>query len=158
MQCGRALLATAGRSQTFIFVYNKNANESHTLRQQKSHPNGWLSCYLFPFFSRRRFLFALGFGRSHRRSSSLGRCFWGSFGQRFLRSCAGGNCPNQALRRGSDQILSVGLQKRFTDQIIVLGIAILDQRSLHSLLMGVCGHIDLFHSPGIKSRVVHHRG
>ena len=45
--------------------------------------------------------------------------------------------------------------ERFTHQIGVLGVEILQQRTLHRLLMRVFCDIDLFHCVGVKTRVIH---
>ena len=71
---------------------------------------------------------------------------------------SGRDGPNQTLGTGADQILPVRLQQSLSDKVVVFGIAILNQRPLHSLLVGVSGDIDPFHCTGVQPGVVHHRG
>ena len=52
----------------------------------------------------------------------------------------------------------MGLQQRFLHQVVILGVAILDQRPLHSLFVGISGNIYPFHGAGIQAGVVHHGG
>ena len=52
----------------------------------------------------------------------------------------------------------MGSHQRFPHQVVILGIAVLDQRPLHGLLMGIGRDIDLVHGPGIQTGVVHDCG
>ena len=70
----------------------------------------------------------------------------------------GRHCPDQALGAGADQVFSMGLEQRFPDKIIILGVAILDQRPLHSLLVGVGGNVYLVHGARIKTGIIHDCG
>ena len=80
------------------------------------------------------------------------------FGQNRWFSGSGRHSTDQTLGAGADQILPVGSHKGFPHQVIVLGIAVLDQRPLHGLLMGIRGHIDRPHGAGIQTGVIHGGG
>ena len=58
----------------------------------------------------------------------------------------------------SDQICPSCFYQCLIDKIVILRIPVLDQRSLHRFLMGICWHIDLLHGPGVKAGVVHDGG
>ena len=98
----------------------------------------------------------------YRRSFSCRLCRW------LLCACFGWGCsrftltgrhsPDQAFWPGTDQIFPVCLNESFLYQVIVLGITILDQCTLHSLLVRVCGNIYPIHGSRIQACVVHHRG
>ena len=73
--------------------------------------------------------------------------------------------PHVSSRTGADQIRpffsetdQIGpsrFHKRFFHKLIICRIPILDQRSLHCLLMRIFRHIDRLHRPWIQSRIVH---
>ena len=102
-------------------------------------------------------------GFAGRGSGALSSLLAGGLGRRFpgRRALAGGtgrDGADQALGAGADQILPVGGQQGLLDQIIVLGVAVLDQRPLHGLLVGVGGHVDPLHGARVQAGVIHHRG
>ena len=70
---------------------------------------------------------------------------------------AGRDSAYQTFGSGTYQIFPMGFQQSLMNQIIVLGIAILDQRPLHGLFMGIRGYIYPFHGSGIQTCIVHHR-
>ena len=43
-------------------------------------------------------------------------------------------------------------------QVVVLGVPILDQRTLHGLFMGIGGNIHRLHGSGVQPCIIHHRG
>ena len=43
-------------------------------------------------------------------------------------------------------------------QVVVLGIAVLDERTLHGLFLGVARHVDGLHGARVEARVVHDGG
>ena len=49
-------------------------------------------------------------------------------------------------------------EQSFPDEIVILWIAVLDQRPLHGFFVGVSGDIYLVHGAGVKPGVVHNRG
>lgn len=57
--------------------------------------------------------------------------------------------PYEALGSIADQVLPVCPMERFNDQIILLGIAVLDQGALHCFLMWVGGTVDVLHRPWV---------
>ena len=59
---------------------------------------------------------------------------------------------------GTNEVLPVGFQQSLPNQVVVFGIAVLDQCPLHGLFVGVGGDIDLFHSTGVQAGIVHHCG
>ena len=86
-----------------------------------------------------------------------------TLGWRFWRGSAVTACPwryspDQALRTRTDQILPVGFQQSFTNEIVIFGVSVLDQRPLHSLFVWVSGNIDLIHGARVQSGVIHNRG
>ena len=55
----------------------------------------------------------------------------------------------------ADQIAAAGLLQRLTYQLVVLGLAILDERTLHGLLVRVARHVDRLHGARVHAGVVH---
>lgn len=70
---------------------------------------------------------------------------------------SGRDSANETLWPGTDQIFPVCRQQRLPNQIIVFGITVLDQCTLHGFFVGISGNIDLFHGTGIQSGVIHDR-
>ena len=64
---------------------------------------------------------------------------------------------DQTFRIISDQIATVCFDQGFLDQIIVVRIAILYQRTLHCLFMRIFRHIYRFHCARIISGIIHTR-
>ena len=52
----------------------------------------------------------------------------------------------------------MGFEKRFLHQIVIFGVAVLDQCTLHGLFVGIGRYIDLVHGPGIQTGVIHDSG
>ena len=57
----------------------------------------------------------------------------------------------------ADQIAAAGLFQRLSHELVVFGLAILDERALHGLLVRVARHIDRLHGARIHAGVVHAR-
>ena len=62
---------------------------------------------------------------------------------------------DQTFFSETDQIGPSRFHKRFFHKLIICRIPLLDQRSLHCLLMRIFRHIDRLHRPWIQSRIVH---
>lgn len=58
---------------------------------------------------------------------------------------------HEALRSIADEVLAVGFAEGLHDQVVVVRVAVLDQRTLHGLLMGIRGAEDRLHRPGVES-------
>ena len=65
---------------------------------------------------------------------------------------------DETLGAKAHQVHAPGLLQRLQHQAVVLGVAILDQRPLHGLFVGVGGGVDLFHGAGVIAGAVHHGG
>ena len=70
---------------------------------------------------------------------------------RFSRS-------DQALLIKPDQILPAAFDQRFSDKVIIIGIAVLNQCPLHRFFMRIAADIHFLTIPGINSRIVHDCG
>ena len=57
----------------------------------------------------------------------------------------------------ADQVAAACLLQCLAHQLVVLGLAILDERALHGLLVRVARHIDRLHGARIHAGVVHAR-
>ena len=55
----------------------------------------------------------------------------------------------------ADQIAAAGLFQRLAHQLVVLGLTILDERTLHGLLVRVACHVDRLHGAWVHAGVVH---
>ena len=75
-----------------------------------------------------------------------------------MTACSGRYGTDQAFGAGADEIFPVGSNQGFPHQIIVFGIAVLDQCPLHGLFVGIRGNIDLVHGSGIQAGIVHDGG
>ena len=70
---------------------------------------------------------------------------------------ARGHGTNQAMLGVADQIAAASLFQRLAHELVVLGLAILDERTLHGLLVRVARHVDRLHGARIHAGVVHAR-
>ena len=57
----------------------------------------------------------------------------------------------------ADQVAAASLFQRLAYQLVVLGLAILDERALHGLLVRVARYIDRLHGARVHAGVVHAR-
>ena len=55
----------------------------------------------------------------------------------------------------ADQVTTSGFFQRLAYQLVVLGFAILDERTLHGLFVRVARHIDRLHGAWVHAGVVH---
>ena len=62
---------------------------------------------------------------------------------------------NQTMLCIADQVTTPGLFQCFAHELVVLGLAILDERALHGLLVRVACHIDRLHGAWVHAGVVH---
>ena len=76
-------------------------------------------------------------------------------GRRLARAWRHG--ANQAMLGVADQIATAGLFQCLAHELVVLGLAILDERALHGLLVRVARHVDRLHGTRIHAGVVHAR-
>ena len=70
---------------------------------------------------------------------------------------ARGYGTNQAMLGVANQIAAAGFFQRLTHELVVLGLAILDERALHGLFVRVARHIDRLHGARVHAGVVHAR-